>query len=94
MFYGFDMGGSKIELGVFDADLQRVWQKRVATPRDDYRQLLATLRDMTLEADAVCGAAGQVGIAFPVCLTMMTARCLPPTCRRRWGRRCRAIWRR
>ncbi|MHC5177339.1 N-acetylglucosamine kinase [Serratia rhizosphaerae] len=65
MFYGFDMGGSKIELGVFDADLQRVWQKRVATPRDDYRQLLATLRDMTLEADAVCGAAGQVGIGIP-----------------------------
>ncbi|QHA85599.1 N-acetylglucosamine kinase [Serratia rhizosphaerae] len=65
MFYGFDMGGSKIELGVFDADLQRVWQKRVATPRDDYRQLLATLRDMTLEADAVCGAPGQVGIGIP-----------------------------
>ncbi|HGM6859833.1 N-acetylglucosamine kinase [Serratia rubidaea] len=65
MFYGFDMGGSKIELGVFDAKLQRIWQKRVATPRDDYRQLLATLRDMTLEADAVCGAPGQVGIGIP-----------------------------
>lgn len=65
MFYGFDMGGSKIELGVFDAKLQRIWQKRVATPRDDYRQLLATLRDMTLEADAVCGTPGQVGIGIP-----------------------------
>ncbi|MBH1931398.1 N-acetylglucosamine kinase [Serratia rubidaea] len=65
MFYGFDMGGSKIELGVFDAKLQRIWQKRVATPRDDYCQLLATLRDMTLEADAVCGAPGQVGIGIP-----------------------------
>lgn len=27
MYYGFDMGGTKIELGVFDADLQRIWQK-------------------------------------------------------------------
>ncbi|WP_419236585.1 N-acetylglucosamine kinase [Serratia fonticola] len=65
MYYGFDMGGTKIELGVFDANLQRIWQKRVPTPRDDYRQLLAVLRDLTLEADAVCGTQGQVGIGIP-----------------------------
>lgn len=28
MYYGFDMGGTKIELGVFDDNLQRIWQKR------------------------------------------------------------------
>jgi N-acetylglucosamine kinase len=65
MYYGFDMGGTKIELGVFDANLQRIWQKRVPTPRDDYRQLLAVLRDLTLEADAVCGTQGRVGIGIP-----------------------------
>lgn len=94
MYYGFDMGGTKIELGVFDDNLQRIWQKRVPTPREDYRQLLATLCDLTLEADAfAAGAAASVSV-FRACPTTMTARCLPPTCRRRWGGRCRAIWRR
>lgn len=65
MYYGFDMGGSKIELGVFDANLQRIWQKRVVTPRDDYRQLLAVLQDLTREADAFCGVEGKVGIGIP-----------------------------
>lgn len=65
MYYGFDMGGTKIELGVFDANLQRIWQKRVPTPRDDYRQLLAVLRDLTHEADALCGSPGSVGIGIP-----------------------------
>ena len=59
MYYGFDMGGTKIELGVFDGNLQRIWQKRVPTPREDYRQLLATLCDLTLEADAFCGRRGS-----------------------------------
>lgn len=65
MYYGFDMGGTKIELGVFDANLQRIWQKRVPTPRDDYQQLLGVLRDLTYEADAVCGTPGRVGIGIP-----------------------------
>lgn len=26
MLYGFDMGGTKIELAVFDADLNQRWQ--------------------------------------------------------------------
>lgn len=65
MYYGFDMGGTKIELGVFDANLQRIWHKRVPTPREDYRQLLQTLQDLTLEADAYCGAQGSVGIGIP-----------------------------
>jgi N-acetylglucosamine kinase len=30
MYYGFDMGGTKIELGVFDAELHPIWQKRIA----------------------------------------------------------------
>ncbi|MFI0488376.1 MAG: N-acetylglucosamine kinase [Yersinia sp. (in: enterobacteria)] len=65
MYYGFDMGGTKIELGVFDADLQCVWQKRVPTPREDYQELLNTLQDLTREADAWCGVKGSVGIGIP-----------------------------
>ena len=59
MYYGFDMGGTKIELGVFDDRLQRIWQKRVPTPREDYRQLLATLCEMAFASR--CGLEIDLG---------------------------------
>ncbi len=65
MYYGFDMGGTKIEMGAFDAELNRVWQKRVPTPRDDYAALIDTLTELTLEADAALGLKGKVGIGLP-----------------------------
>lgn len=65
MYYGFDMGGTKIELGVFDAELNKVWQKRVPTPRDNYDELINTLVSMVKEADALSGTAGHVGIGVP-----------------------------
>ncbi len=36
MYYGFDIGGTKIALGVFDSVRQLQWEKRVPTPRDSY----------------------------------------------------------
>ncbi|MEE3650292.1 MULTISPECIES: N-acetylglucosamine kinase [unclassified Brenneria] len=65
MYYGFDMGGTKIELGVFDAGLNMVWQKRLPTPRNSYETLLNTLVEMTKEADAQVGMEGKVGIGVP-----------------------------
>ena len=32
MYYGFDIGGTKIALGVFDSGRQLQWEKRVPTP--------------------------------------------------------------
>ncbi|MBS0969920.1 N-acetylglucosamine kinase [Chimaeribacter arupi] len=64
MYYGIDMGGSKIELAVFDRQLTRRWQKRVPTPRDDYAALLAALAALVQEADARVGG-GRVGIGIP-----------------------------
>ncbi|ACS85418.1 N-acetylglucosamine kinase [Musicola paradisiaca] len=63
-YYGFDMGGTKIELAVFDAGLRPVWRKRVPTPHDDYHLLLATIAALTHEADARFGV-GAVGIGIP-----------------------------
>lgn len=65
MFYGFDMGGTKIELGVFDENLKRVWRKRVPTPREDYQALLNTFKDLTEEADKQFNIVGKVGIGIP-----------------------------
>ncbi|GAB7199698.1 N-acetylglucosamine kinase [Dickeya oryzae] len=65
MYYGFDIGGTKIELAVFDAGLQRIWQKRIPTPRDDYEHLLNDLMALTREADALSGCQGTVGVGVP-----------------------------
>lgn len=65
MYYGFDIGGTKIELAVFDADLQRIWQKRIPTPRGDYDRLLRALLTLTEEADALIGGRGWVGVGVP-----------------------------
>lgn len=37
MIYGVDIGGSKIELVVFDAALAPVERERIATPTQDYQ---------------------------------------------------------
>lgn len=65
MYYGFDMGGTKIEMGAFDADLKRIWQKRVPTPTEDYRSLVDVLTHMVKEADIALGIEGKVGIGIP-----------------------------
>lgn len=65
MYYGFDVGGSKIALGVYNLQLQQVWTERVVTPKDDYQALVDLLVALTKEADAVCGKRGSVGIGVP-----------------------------
>ena len=43
MIYGLDIGGTKIEIALFDEDfnLQKNW--RVPTPTDEYAKFLDTL---------------------------------------------------
>ncbi|WP_024551754.1 N-acetylglucosamine kinase [Franconibacter helveticus 513] len=65
MYYGFDIGGSKIALGVYDQDRQLQWEKRVATPHDSYAQFLAALRELVEEADRRFSVTGRVGIGIP-----------------------------
>ncbi len=40
MYYGFDIGGSKIALGVFNQERRLQWEKRVATPKSSYEDFL------------------------------------------------------
>ncbi|WP_159564350.1 N-acetylglucosamine kinase [Budvicia diplopodorum] len=65
MYYGFDVGGTKIEFGAFDADHNRLIQKRVPTPRDDYQALLDVIAQLTLDADSELGSQGKIGIGIP-----------------------------
>ena len=63
MYYGFDIGGTKIALGVFDSGRQLQWEKRVPTPRDSYDAFLDAVCELVAEADQRFGCKGSVGIA-------------------------------
>lgn len=65
MYYGFDMGGTKIEMGVFDSSLNRLWTKRIATPKHDYLALLQIFTDLVKEADQIFSCEGHIGIGIP-----------------------------
>lgn len=65
MLYGFDIGGTKIELAVFDDELKQVWSKRVDTPTDSYQSFLACLVSLVNEADDRFAIKGQIGIGIP-----------------------------
>ncbi|MED9721880.1 ROK family protein [Escherichia marmotae] len=65
MYYGFDIGGTKIALGVFDNNRQLQWEKRVSTPRDGYDAFLDAVCELVTEADLRFGCKGSVGIGIP-----------------------------
>lgn len=70
MYYGFDLGGTKIEFGAFefsalDAKLTRLATERVATPSDDYQALLAVFVELVTKYDAQFNCEGMVGIGIP-----------------------------
>lgn len=65
MNYGFDIGGSKIALGVFDAERRLQWEKRVATPHDSYDAFLRAITGLVAEADERFGSKGSVGVGIP-----------------------------
>lgn len=65
MNYGFDIGGSKIALGVFDAQRRLQWEKRVATPHDSYDAFLRAIKELVAEADERFSVQGSVGVGIP-----------------------------
>lgn len=65
MYYGFDIGGSKIALGVFDKTRRLQWEKRVATPKASYADFLQAVEALVGEADSRFDCQGSVGIGIP-----------------------------
>ncbi|MBB1299983.1 ROK family protein [Pseudoalteromonas sp. SR44-8] len=63
--YGIDIGGSKIELAVFDASLKQLESWRIATPQNSYQDFLNALVGMILSADHKYQCHGAVGIGMP-----------------------------
>ncbi|CAM4153625.1 N-acetylglucosamine kinase [Vibrio neonatus] len=65
MFYGFDVGGTKIEFGAFNDSLERVATERVPTPGDDYPKLVETLAALVEKYDAQFAVEGLIGFGLP-----------------------------
>lgn len=65
MIYGVDVGGSKIEIAVFNDDLVFVESWRVATIKEDYQSFIEQIVELVKQADAKYDCIGQVGIGMP-----------------------------
>ncbi len=103
MYYGFDIGGSKIALGVFNQERRLQWEKRVATPKSSYEDFLQAVEALVREADDRFDQQGSVGIGIPGMPetadgTLYAANVQPPaagrcalTSARGWGARCVSI---
>ena len=65
MACGIDIGGTKIELALFDASLNRIAAWRERTPGRDYATFLSTLAAMTKTAETFAGERQAVGLALP-----------------------------
>lgn len=64
IIYGMDIGGTKIEVAIFDDEkLLHSW--RVGTPIDDYKLFLNTIKMQVLKADNISGEKAILGIGIP-----------------------------
>ncbi len=65
MYYGIDIGGTKMELVACDASLQVRHRQRVRTPTDDYERFVGELAGLVRQADAALGVRAPVGLGVP-----------------------------
>jgi N-acetylglucosamine kinase len=65
MFYGLDIGGTKIEISIYDEWYELLSSWRVDTPIDDYGTFLETIVGMVVDADNRSKHIGTVGIGIP-----------------------------
>lgn len=63
--YGLDIGGTKIEIGLFNEALEVIDSWRVPTPTENYNDFLNAIVALIHEADARCKNQGTIGIGMP-----------------------------
>ncbi len=63
--YGLDVGGTKIELGIFTDECAPLHAWRVPTPLHSYQKVLDTIGRMVEQADEKSQGKGSVGIGLP-----------------------------
>ena len=65
LFYGIDIGGTKIEIGVFTFELTLLDSWRTQTPTTNYKAFINTIVTLVNEANVRYGTKGIVGIGMP-----------------------------
>lgn len=65
IYYGLDVGGTKIELAAFNEKLEKLYSERVPTPQNDYEAWLSTVETLIHNADAQFGEKGTIGLGLP-----------------------------
>ncbi len=65
MLYGLDIGGTKIELAVFDEHQQSITSKRIPTPTDSYDAFLGSISQLITDMDKELSTHGKVGMGIP-----------------------------
>lgn len=65
MLYGLDIGGTKIELAVFNQQLEKLHSERVETPQSSYEDWLNAVVTLVKKADAMFHCKGSVGLGIP-----------------------------
>ena len=65
MRIGVDLGGTKIEVAVLDADANMAFRRRGDTPQSDYRATIETISALVGQAEAAAGAQCSIGICIP-----------------------------
>ena len=65
IYYGLDIGGTKIELAVFNEQLEKLYCERVPTPQSNYEDWLFTIEKLVRNADEKFGEKGSVGLGIP-----------------------------
>lgn len=76
MLYGLDIGGTKMELVVYDHNQEKIYSKRVDTPTDNYEAFKHTILTLVVEADTSLDTQGFVGIGIPGLIEPDTSKAL------------------
>lgn len=64
-YYGIDIGGTKMELAVFDENLEKLASERVPTPQTSYEDWLQAVENLVKNADQKFQTQGTVGLGIP-----------------------------
>ena len=77
MRIGIDLGGTKIEAALLNADGNIIYRHRVPTPQSGYPQTLMAIAELIFKLDKDCSVSGQciaIGIATPGAISSLTGR--------------------
>ncbi|WP_116473629.1 ROK family protein [Zobellella maritima] len=78
MYYGFDIGGTKVAFAVFDDDFNERERETYATPGEDYPAFVEQVGQRVAAADRRWHCRGKVGLGFPGMLRPDDGQILAP----------------